>query len=174
MVQTETIPVYGMMCGHCVKAVTMALEDIEGVRETHVSLEDSCARVTFDDGVADLENLKAAIVEEGYTLEPQEEETQDGQKGAPPAQAEAAVQLGGQVSFKIEGMSCVNCASAIEKAFSRVDGIGKVSINFSLEKGFVEFDKAMLDEQAVLQVDDRLVQDVDAYNKGDQNENGHH
>ncbi len=29
--KTETIPVYGMMCEHCVKAVTMALDDIEGV-----------------------------------------------------------------------------------------------------------------------------------------------
>ena len=49
MIRTETIPVYGMMCGHCVKAVTMALEDIDGVSATDVSLEKSSATVTFDD-----------------------------------------------------------------------------------------------------------------------------
>ena len=49
MIRTETIPVYGMMCGHCVKAVTMALEDIDGVSATEVSLENSSATITFDD-----------------------------------------------------------------------------------------------------------------------------
>ena len=49
MIRTETIPVYGMMCEHCVKAVTMALQDIDGVQGVQVSLEASSAAVTFDD-----------------------------------------------------------------------------------------------------------------------------
>ena len=36
MIKTETIPVYGMMCEHCVKAVKMALEGIDGVTGTEV------------------------------------------------------------------------------------------------------------------------------------------
>jgi Cu+-exporting ATPase len=153
MQRIETIPVYGMMCGHCVKAVTMALEDIEGVFETKVSLEKSSAFVRFDDSKADLEKFKAAIIEEGYSLAPLEE----GAEAAEPEVEDYGSSLrkespGSEISFRIEGMSCVNCATAIEKAFSRTPGINKVSINFSLEKGFVEFDEARLDKQAVLQV----------------------
>ena len=39
-----------------------------------------------------------------------------------------------------------------KKLFQRLTGIKKVAINFSLEKGFVEFDEAILTGQAVLQV----------------------
>jgi len=158
MQQTVTIPVYGMMCGHCVKAVTMALQDVAGVSNTQVSLENSCATVTFDDTAVALDTLHAAIIEEGYSIVPPE--------AAAPAQPEAggeaiaaadgtakpAVGKIGKIAFKIEGMSCVNCARTIEKAFARVAGIQNVSINFSLEKGFVEFDETLLDAPSVLRV----------------------
>ena len=70
----------------------------------------------------------------GFTAEPQSDES------------------GNQVSFQIEGMSCVNCAAAIEKAFARMPGIKNATVNFSLEKGFVEYDGEQLSEDAVLQV----------------------
>jgi Cu+-exporting ATPase len=159
MQRTETIPVYGMMCGHCVKAVTMALEDVQGVAGTSVSLEESSATVTFDDAVADLDKLQEAIVEEGYTLEPQEESDDDSEADVQADEAnsvaptEAATpQDGANVAFNIIGMSCANCAGTIEKAFAKVDGVQNVSINFSLEKGYVTYDDAVMDKQAVLQV----------------------
>ncbi len=225
MVRTETIPVYGMMCGHCVKAVTMALEEFEGVSETSVSLEDLSATVTFDDEKAGIEQFQAAILEEGFFLEPQEEEAEEPENQDTPAPsvdtaetvssqfelegmscancaaaiekclaglpgihtatvnfalerlkveheppltvdeiirtvadagygARSLQERGGQVSFKIEGMSCANCAAAIEKAFSGVDGIQQATVNFSLEKGFVEFDETLLSEADVLKVVD--------------------
>ena len=70
MIRTETIPVYGMMCEHCVKAVTMALQALDGVQGVQVSLEANSATVTFDDGTASLEKFREAIIEEGYSLEP--------------------------------------------------------------------------------------------------------
>ncbi len=73
MRKTENIPVFGMMCQHCVKAVTMALEDDEGVIETSVSLDSSSALVTYEDQITTLEKLRAAITQEGYFLERQEE-----------------------------------------------------------------------------------------------------
>ena len=47
MIRTETIPVYGMMCEHCVKAVKMALEDVDGVTES----SDYLGIAWFDEGV---------------------------------------------------------------------------------------------------------------------------
>ena len=223
MLKTETLPVYGMMCGHCVKAVTMALEDITGVSGTEVSLEHSSATITYDDSQTDIETLQSAIVEEGYSLVPVEQDTTPSAESAPETVTVQSVQTknshfaiqgmscancasaiekvfknkpginkavvnfpmerltidhdpavsehdivqivsdagytavpaageGGKISFAIQGMTCANCAAAIEKAFAKVIGIKKVAINFSLEKGFVEFDEGILTAQAVLQV----------------------
>ncbi len=186
-------------------------------------MERSSATVTYDDSQTDLTALKAAVVEEGYSLVPVEQENKPSAEAPPVADAVQAYQTvsshfaiqgmscancaaaiekifkkrpgfhaavvnfplerltvehdpavsehdivqvvadagytaipaaseGGKISFAIQGMTCANCAAAIEKAFSKVSGIKKVAINFSLEKGFVEFDEAILTGQAVLQV----------------------
>lgn len=54
----------GMTCGHCVKAVTQALNEVPGVeRVVEVSLERGSAQV---EGHADTSKLIEAIEEEGY------------------------------------------------------------------------------------------------------------
>jgi len=68
MEQTITIPVYGMSCDHCVRAVTNALNAIKGVKEVEVSLEDKSARVIYDDELTRLSELESAIIEEGYQV----------------------------------------------------------------------------------------------------------
>jgi copper chaperone CopZ len=57
------ISVTGMSCGHCVAAVTRALEKVPGVEKAAVSLEQSEAVVT---GSAEPGVLLEAIREEGY------------------------------------------------------------------------------------------------------------
>jgi copper chaperone len=62
------IKIDGMSCNHCVMAVTKALGTVPGVeRVVEVSLERGEALV---EGNADVEQLVAAIQEEGYTAEP--------------------------------------------------------------------------------------------------------
>jgi len=58
-----TLKVTGMTCGHCVAAVTRALEQVPGVDSAEVSLEERRAVVT---GPADPQALIDAIREEGY------------------------------------------------------------------------------------------------------------
>ncbi len=55
--------VEGMNCGHCVKAVTEALEGVAGVDKVDVSLEKGEAQV---EGSADVAALVAAIEERGF------------------------------------------------------------------------------------------------------------
>lgn len=64
---TKTYAVKGMMCQNCVKHVTKALENVPGVTEVHVSLEQEEAKVTTDSNVA-LETLQNAVKEAGYEL----------------------------------------------------------------------------------------------------------
>ncbi len=61
----KIIHVEGMMCMHCAKHVTDALEKVEGVKKAQVDLEKKTAVVTLKEDVAD-EALLTAVREAGY------------------------------------------------------------------------------------------------------------
>lgn len=67
--QTTTLSITGMTCGHCVAGVTSALEKISGVSSVKVSLEQAQAVI---EGTADLQALIDAVTEEGYTAQQQQ------------------------------------------------------------------------------------------------------
>ncbi len=160
MVCVKKISVSGMSCGHCVNTVTQALKALPGVSSARVSLEDSTAEVTFDDGAVDLETLKAAIREKGFGTEPvspinNKPFTIAAPKKAAPKKAELPVSRQKQLAetvFNIRGMSCANCSGTIEKALKKSAGIEKAAINFSMEKGFVTYDQGLVDEQGIFEI----------------------
>lgn len=43
-------------------------------------------------------------------------------------------------TFRIEGMSCVNCAKTVEKALSHVEGVKEASVQFASSKAHVVYD----------------------------------
>ena len=61
------LKVEGMSCGHCVKAVTSALEELPGVTSAQVSLEGKTATVEHNEEVS-LDQMKSAIEEAGYEV----------------------------------------------------------------------------------------------------------
>ena len=63
----KIIHVEGMMCKHCVKAVTNALQAVDGVETVDVSLDDKCAVVNLAKEVSDAE-LKTAVEAEDFTV----------------------------------------------------------------------------------------------------------
>lgn len=63
---TRTLEIDGMSCGHCVKAVTMALQDLPGVDVKDVKV--GAATIDSDDEVVSREQLAHAIEEAGFTL----------------------------------------------------------------------------------------------------------
>lgn len=58
--------VEGMTCGHCVKAVTQAVQAVDGAAKVDVDLAKKQVRV---DSSADPAQIRAAIQEEGYQTE---------------------------------------------------------------------------------------------------------
>lgn len=62
---TRTIEIAGMSCGHCVKAVTLALQDVPGVDVKDVRV--GSAVIDVDASVTP-EALAQAIDEAGFTL----------------------------------------------------------------------------------------------------------
>lgn len=57
----------GMMCQNCVKHVTKALTELEGVFDVKVSLEEKSAEITVTEKITD-DTLKKAIADAGYEL----------------------------------------------------------------------------------------------------------
>lgn len=63
----KTYSVEGMTCMHCVHHVTMALKEVEGVKDAKVSLDQKTALVDMVDTV-NFETLRLVAEEAGYTL----------------------------------------------------------------------------------------------------------
>ncbi|MDR1563451.1 MAG: copper chaperone CopZ [Oscillospiraceae bacterium] len=62
------IKVEGMMCEHCVSAVTKAVTALQGVAAVTVSLEAGTATVQYDPAKVSVEEIKAAIEDQGYDV----------------------------------------------------------------------------------------------------------
>ena len=64
-VMSEVLNVQGMSCGHCVSAITTAVEPLPGVTGVEVDLKAGTVRV---DGEADRAAVAAAIENAGYDV----------------------------------------------------------------------------------------------------------
>ena len=62
------LKISGMSCQHCVKTVTDALTELEGVQRAKVNLRKGEAVVRFDELHITPTNLKAAIIEAGFEV----------------------------------------------------------------------------------------------------------
>ena len=165
----DTINVYGMTCNHCVKAVTLALQKIAGVDSVSVSLDHESATLIYDENIVSLNRLKNEIIEEGFSTEA-ETETLEQDITLPETLSETKPELKNKTpevsptktstpsdqneltktSFFITGMSCANCAQAIEKQLSKLNGVQHARVNFSIEKAYVSFDSKLVDETILL------------------------
>lgn len=66
MMSQATIKVAGMTCGHCADAVVGALRNIGA--QGHVNLEGQTVIVQYDEKQVSMNNIKAAIEEQGYKV----------------------------------------------------------------------------------------------------------
>ena len=61
-----TVKIKGMSCQHCVAAVKKALDGLEGVDSSEVSV--GAATVVFDESKTNKEAINGAIQNAGYTV----------------------------------------------------------------------------------------------------------
>ena len=66
--EKAALKVAGMSCEHCAKAVAMAIGGFAGVTDVSVDLKGGTAAFKFNPAETQLESIKAAIIEEGYTV----------------------------------------------------------------------------------------------------------
>jgi copper chaperone len=65
--QSVTVKVEGMSCGHCVKAIETALTQIEV--EGKVDLNDKIVEVKFDEKIQNINEIKETIKNLGYIVQ---------------------------------------------------------------------------------------------------------
>lgn len=64
-----TFTVQGMTCAHCEKAVKNAVNDVDGVSNVKVDLNDKLVSVSFNEDKVTVEQIKEAIEDQGYDVE---------------------------------------------------------------------------------------------------------
>jgi copper chaperone len=67
--ETVTLNVSGMSCGHCVKAVEGSVGKLDGVKKVEVKLDKGQVDVEFDTNVVTLATIKETIDDQGYDVE---------------------------------------------------------------------------------------------------------
>ncbi|MCF3942288.1 copper chaperone CopZ [Oceanobacillus alkalisoli] len=66
--QTKTLNVKGMTCGHCKMSVEGALEKLDGVSTVEVDLNTGKVEVSYDESKVSLDNMKEAVEDQGYDV----------------------------------------------------------------------------------------------------------
>jgi len=113
-VEVLTLPIKGMTCAACVKAVEQALSRIEGVKDVSVNFASEKATLKVSDDIS-LDELIKTVKDEGYDV----------------------VTIKGE--FFVKGMTCAACVSAVERALRALPGVVDVSVNLATEKASIEY-----------------------------------
>lgn len=106
------LPIDGMNCAGCIRAVETALESVPGARSASASLTSMTATVALDREIPP-EALVAAVRKAGYDV-PKDE-----------------------IDLRIAGMTCASCVGRVETALARVSGVLDAQANLATESARV-------------------------------------
>jgi Cu+-exporting ATPase len=126
--KSVTMGITGMHCASCATNTEKALNKLDGVQSASVNIASESASVHYDPDKISTNDLEKAVTDAGYT----------------PHLREAPGQT---VTIGITGMHCASCASTIEKALSKLDGVSEASVNFAAESVMVRFDSERISHQ---------------------------
>lgn len=150
----EKITVKGMTCQHCVRRVQEGIAALPGVEKVDVSLEEEQARVAFhpakvtlDEMIETIRSLDYEVPDHTRTTVTREEDEKLIEESVHAATGESQ-----KHSFKIQGMTCANCAATIERNVAKMDGVRKAVVNFASEKLAVELEPGLSPELIVEKV----------------------
>ena len=66
-IREVSIPISGMTCASCAKAIEKSISKLNGIKEVSVNLANEKARVVYDSSQVRLSEIKNAIIKAGYT-----------------------------------------------------------------------------------------------------------
>ncbi|MCL7412170.1 MAG: heavy metal translocating P-type ATPase [ANME-2 cluster archaeon] len=125
-VKKTTIGVTGMTCASCAQNIEKGLGKLPGVIKAVVNLTTEKAAIEYDPGMVDPEQFAKTITDLGYGV------------------------VKDSVTLHITGMTCASCVQNIEKGLRKLDGVIKVSVNLTTERGYVEYDSAKISVKNII------------------------
>ena len=114
-----TMDVTGMTCANCAQTIEKAVRAVPGVETASVNL--ATEKLSYA-GTAPPEAVQRAVEDAGY--------------GA------RLLAAAGDVTLKLTGMTCANCAQTIEKALRETPGVGSARVNLATETARVRLSGA--------------------------------
>jgi P-type Cu+ transporter len=116
-----TLPVTGMTCASCASRIERGLKKVSGVEAAQVNLATEQATVTYDPQQVQPQELVTAVETSGYGV------------------------ISDQIEFPVTGMTCASCASRIERALKKTDGVLDASVNLATERAAVTYAPGVAD-----------------------------
>ena len=127
------IKVEGMMCEHCEKRVSEALEKTGKVKDVLANYQEGT--VKFVDSGITAEEIKKAVEEAGYKI----------------------IKNKGEDSMekilKVEGMSCMHCVAHVKEALEKVEGVREADVKLEEKRAEVKMDKEVSDDALIKAVE---------------------
>jgi Cu+-exporting ATPase len=114
-VTTIDLPVTGMTCANCARAIERALKRTDGVTSAAVNYAAESAQIEFDPAVASPAALIERVRAAGYDV------------------------VSAHADLPVLGMTCANCARAIERALRKLPGITEAAVNYASERAAVTY-----------------------------------
>jgi len=128
--QKHQFKISGMTCANCALTIEKGLKAMPGVKTVAVNFASEKLTVAIDQNVVKEQDLLAKIKDLGYG-----------------AQSEDS----GKQQFKVNGMTCTNCALAIEKKLKGTVGVQNATVNFASETVTVEFDPNLINMKKIFE-----------------------
>lgn len=128
----KTATIIGMSCAACARRIEKTIGKLSGVTEASVNFATEKLTVAFDESQTSMTEIQDAIVKIGYGVKEEAHKS--------------------EITISINGMTCVACASRIEKMLGRSDGVLSVSVNFATEKAVVMYDPKRINTTQIRRV----------------------
>jgi len=104
--QSVTLPVTGLDCADCARALEGGVAQLPGVLSSALNFAASTLALDYDADRVDLNGILARIRELGYDVAP-----------------------GDELTFEVSGMDCADCAAHLQQAVGKLPGILEAQVN---------------------------------------------
>jgi Cu+-exporting ATPase len=115
MMQTIDLPIAGMTCANCANTVERTLKRTTGVANAAVNYANERAVVEFDPSVVKPAEMIERVRKAGYDV------------------------TLAQTELPLLGMTCTNCANAIQRSLRKLPGISEANVNYASERASIAY-----------------------------------
>lgn len=128
VIRNIDIAIKGMSCVNCANGIEKAISKLSGVENAKVNFASEKLTVQINPNKITEKDIQKQIKKLGYQI-PKRNLVNE--------------------QFKVQGMSCTNCALAIEKRLGKISGIEKFNVSFANEEVQVEYDPQEVNQEYI-------------------------